>query len=130
MSHALIGGALAVARRDAGLTQEALAHAAGISATTISRAERGLTVPRPAQMRALEDALETAAFTNGTQTVLERHADGTAALTLTECGSLRYMSDDNTTVRIDQDESVEEIAEQWREAAAESGTSDPDQDPR
>lgn len=112
----LTGASLAAARRAVGLSQEALAHSAGVSATTISRAERGLTVPRPSQMAAIEDAIAAEAFAAGTQTVLERHADGTPALTLTECGSLRYLSDESEAIQLDADESVEEAAEAWRKA--------------
>lgn len=57
---ALTGASLAAARRAVGLSQEALAHAAGVSATTISRAERGITVPRPSQMAAIETAIRHA----------------------------------------------------------------------
>lgn len=53
----MVGFELLKHRRLAGLTQSQLAHAAGISAMTISRIERGKASPEIASLRALSTAL-------------------------------------------------------------------------
>ncbi len=53
----VVGDRVKRARRDVGLTQAALAEAAGISDETISRIERGAYEPAVSTMMALTDAL-------------------------------------------------------------------------
>jgi transcriptional regulator with XRE-family HTH domain len=53
-----IGPRLKKARHEAGLTQEALAHAAGLSLPTVQRSEAGRHEPSLATVRALSGALD------------------------------------------------------------------------
>ena len=123
-----------------GLTQERLAVMAGISAAALRRIERGEAKPQTTTLRAITAALalaeehgpdavwrvsgragkqaagETRYAADETETALERHADGTPALTLVVCGSRRWLRDDNTTVELEPGESVEAAAEEWRKA--------------
>lgn len=54
--HAL-GAAIRVLRQNAGLTQEGLAHAAGLAFGTIARIELAQATPRWASIRAIVKAL-------------------------------------------------------------------------
>jgi transcriptional regulator with XRE-family HTH domain len=54
--HAL-GAAIRVLRQNAGLTQEGLAHAAGLTFGTVARTELAQATPRWASVRAIVEAL-------------------------------------------------------------------------
>lgn len=54
--HAL-GAAIRVLRQNAGLTQEGLAHAAGLTFGTVARTELAQATPRWASIRAIVEAL-------------------------------------------------------------------------
>jgi transcriptional regulator with XRE-family HTH domain len=54
--HAL-GAAIRVLRQNAGLTQEGLAHAAGLTFGTVARIELAQATPRWASIRAIVEAL-------------------------------------------------------------------------
>lgn len=52
-----LGGAVRQLRRDRGMTQEALAHTAGLALGTVTGVERATTAPDWATVRALAKAL-------------------------------------------------------------------------
>jgi transcriptional regulator with XRE-family HTH domain len=52
-----LGAAIRVLRQNAGLTQEGLAHAAGLTFGTVARTELAQATPRWASVRAIVEAL-------------------------------------------------------------------------
>lgn len=54
-----VGARLRIARRAAGLTQKQLAAALGVESITVSRWERGVTVPSLARLRRVAEITET-----------------------------------------------------------------------
>jgi transcriptional regulator with XRE-family HTH domain len=62
-----LGAAVRVLRQRAELTQEALAHAAGITTGTLARIELAQATPRWASIRAIASALEVGIGELGTE---------------------------------------------------------------
>jgi transcriptional regulator with XRE-family HTH domain len=54
-----VGARLRTARRAAGLTQKQLAEALGVESITVSRWERGVTVPSLSRLRRIAEVTET-----------------------------------------------------------------------